>query len=68
VGRRLRETEQAMVKAQQRVDALQERLAEAAGTAGHEHLAELGADLATAQADLDTLESRWLELAELQEG
>mgnify|MGYP001553437819 FL=1 len=63
IGRRLRETEQAMVKAQKRVDQLTERLASATD---HTELHALGSDLAAAQADLDTLESRWLELAELQ--
>jgi ATP-binding cassette subfamily F protein uup len=63
VGRQLRETEQAMVKAQKRVDQLTERLA---GLTDHAELHSLGSDLAAAQAELDELESRWLELAELQ--
>ena len=61
IGRKLRETEQAMVKAQKRVDALQVELA---STTDHEVLAERGAVLATVQAELDELESTWLELAE----
>jgi ATP-binding cassette subfamily F protein uup len=65
VGRQLRETEQAMVKAQKRVDQLTERLA---GLTDHTELTALGSDLAAAQAELDDLESRWLELAELQSG
>jgi len=50
-----------MTKAQQRVDRLQ---AELAGAVGHEQLAALGAELADAQAELTSLEDRWLELAE----
>ncbi len=65
VGRQLRETEQAMVKAQKRVDQLAEQLA---GLTDHAELHSLGSDLAAAQAELDGLESRWLELAELQHG
>ena len=63
VGRQRRETEQAMVKAQKRVDELTERLAT---VTDHAELTSLGTDLATAQGELDELESRWLELAELQ--
>jgi ATP-binding cassette subfamily F protein uup len=65
VGRQLRETEQAMVKAQKRVDQLTERLS---GLTDHSELHALGSELAVAQDELDTLESRWLELAELQSG
>ena len=63
IGRRLRETEQAMVKAQTRVDRLTGRLAV---VTDHTVLRDLGSELAVAQAELDALESRWLELAELQ--
>jgi ABC transport system ATP-binding/permease protein len=63
IGRRLRETEQAMVKAQKRVDQLTGRLAE---VVDHSALRDLGSELADAQSELDELESRWLELAELQ--
>ena len=63
VGRQLRETDQAMIKTQKRVDHLTERLA---GSTDHTELHQLGSDLAEAQAELDDLESRWLELAELQ--
>jgi ATP-binding cassette subfamily F protein uup len=63
VGRRLRETEQAMVKAQKRVDQLAERLTT---VTDHTELTALGTELAGAQAELDDLESTWLELAELQ--
>jgi ATP-binding cassette subfamily F protein uup len=65
IGRRLRETEQAMVKAQRRVDGLTEELAV---TSDHRELHETGERLAAAQDELDELEARWLELAELQEG
>ena len=61
VGRRLRETEQAIEKAQRRVDRLHEELNQ---TAGHAELADVGTRLAEAQRQLSTLEERWLELAE----
>ncbi len=61
IGRRLRETEQAMTKAQRRVDALTERLA---GLTDHAELAAVGAELADAQSELDRLETTWLELSE----
>ncbi len=64
IGRRLRETEQAMVKAQKRVDTLH---AELATETDHTVLAERGITLAAAQAELDELEAQWLELAELAE-
>jgi len=64
IGRRLRETEQAMVKAQRRVERLNEELA---STSDHEELAARGELLTTAQAELDVLEADWLELAELAE-
>jgi ATP-binding cassette subfamily F protein uup len=63
VGRQLRETEQAMVKAQKHVDRLAGQLAT---VSDHAELTSLGTELATAQGELDELESRWLELAELQ--
>jgi len=62
IGRQLRETEQSMVKAQTRVDSLVEQLTQ---VTGHQQLGDLGAELATAQADLDEHEARWLELSEL---
>jgi hypothetical protein len=65
LGRQLRETERAMVKAQKRVDQLTEHLGAATD---HADLHSLGSELASAQAELDELESRWLELAELQTG
>lgn len=63
IGRRLRETEQAMAKVERRRDRLTEQLA---GVTDHTELAVLGAELTEVQAELDTLEERWLELAELQ--
>jgi ATP-binding cassette subfamily F protein uup len=65
IGRRLRETEQAMVKAQRRVDSL---TGELAATSDHRELHEMGERLAVAQAELGEIEERWLELAELHEG
>ena len=64
IGRRLRETEQAMVKAQKRVDALHGELA---ALTDHAVMAERGTVLASAQVELDALEAEWLELAELAE-
>ncbi len=64
IGRRLRETEQAMVKAQKRVDALH---AELASLTEHTAMAERGTVLVSAQAELEALEAAWLELAELAE-
>lgn len=61
IGRQLRETEQAMAKAQARVDRLTERLA---ATTEHGELVTLGTELAAAHAELDALESRWLTLAD----
>ena len=64
LGRRLRDTEQAMAKAQRQVDRLTIALNEATD---HDELTSLGTELAAAQSDLEQLESTWLELAELQE-
>ena len=64
IGRRLRETEQAMAKAQRRVDGLHDELT---SITDHARLTERGAALAAAQSELDTLEAEWLELAELAE-
>jgi ABC transport system ATP-binding/permease protein len=63
LGRQLRDTEQAMAKAQRQVDQLNEQLAAASD---HQALARIGADLAVAQASLHELEERWLILAEQQ--
>ena len=65
VGRQLRETEQAMAKAQKQVDRLTGQLAT---VTDHTELTSLGNDLASAQGELDELEGRWLELAEHQNG
>ena len=65
VNRRLRETERAMAKAQQRVDALAARLV---GLTDHAELAAIGAELTDAQRELDEQETTWLELAALQDG
>ena len=65
IGRQLRETERAMVKAQSRVDSLTEQLTT---VTDHQQLSDLGADLERSQNELDEHEARWLELAELQEG
>ncbi len=64
LGRQLRDTEQAMAKAQRQVDRLH---AELTSAADHAQLARIGAELATAQAELTQLEERWLELAEQQQ-
>ncbi|HUF98776.1 MAG TPA: ABC-F family ATP-binding cassette domain-containing protein [Ilumatobacter sp.] len=64
-GRQLRSTEQAMVKAQKSVDRLHESLA---STTDHSELAAVGAELASAQQELASLENLWLELVEQQSG
>ncbi len=64
IGRRLREAEQAMVKAQVRVDLLTDQLT---GLADPDQLAEVGVALGVAQAELDAREADWIELAELAE-
>ena len=64
LGRRLRETEQAMTKAQKRVDTLTATLT---GLTAPDELQRVGSDLAAAQSELDELEARWLDLAEQAE-
>ncbi len=64
VGRKLRDAEQAMVRAQKKVDGLNSELA---STTDHAVLADRGAVLAVAQQELADLEAVWLELAELAE-
>ncbi len=64
-GRQLREAEQAMAKLQRQVDRLHEQLV---ATVDHTAMAALGAELATAQAELAAIEENWLELAEQQSG
>jgi ATP-binding cassette subfamily F protein uup len=61
LGRQLRAAEQAMVKAQNRVNSLTERLT---GLTDPSALQQVGQDLATAQSELDEHELLWLELAE----
>jgi ABC transport system ATP-binding/permease protein len=63
LGRRLRQTEQAIAKAEQVRDRLVDALS---GTTEHGDLARIGEELATAQADLAGLEEQWLTLAEQQ--
>jgi ATP-binding cassette subfamily F protein uup len=65
IGRQLRETEQAMARAQRTVDRLHEQLRRATD---HAALASVGVELTAAQAELEALELRWLELAEQQTG
>ncbi|MEM7094035.1 MAG: ABC-F family ATP-binding cassette domain-containing protein [Actinomycetota bacterium] len=57
---RLKEIDKAMAKAQKNVDALQERLD---ATVDHDSLAQLGTELAGAQAELDGLEEQWVEIS-----
>ena len=64
IGRRLRDTEQEMARAQLRRDRLTEELST---TVDHTELARIGSELAVAQADLDVVEQRWLELVEQQQ-
>jgi ATP-binding cassette subfamily F protein uup len=64
IGRRLRDTEQEMARAQLRRDRL---TAELSTTVDHTELARIGSELAVAQADLDDVEQRWLELVEQQQ-
>ena len=65
LGRRIRDVEQSMARAQREVDRLNGLLV---ATTDHEQLAGLGAELAAAQAELAELEESWLELAEQQSG
>ena len=65
LGRQLREAEQAMAKLQRQVDRLNDQLV---ATVDHTVLASLGAELASAQAELSAIEENWLELAERQSG
>jgi ATP-binding cassette subfamily F protein uup len=61
IGRRLRDAEQEMARAQLRRD----RLADALSTAvDHTELARIGSELAVAQAELHDIEERWLDLVE----
>jgi hypothetical protein len=61
IGRRLREAEQEMARAQLRRDRLTDSLST---TVDHTELARIGSELAVAQAALDDIEERWLDLVE----
>jgi ABC transport system ATP-binding/permease protein len=65
LGRQLRDVDQAMAKLQRTVDRLHEQMVT---VSDHEDLARIGTELAEAQAELGTLEERWLDLAEQQSG
>jgi ATP-binding cassette subfamily F protein uup len=65
LGRRLRETEQEIAKAERVRDRLVVALSSASD---HGDLARVGAELAAAQTTLAALEEQWLELAEQQSG
>ncbi|MDQ1423310.1 MAG: transport system ATP-binding/permease protein [Acidimicrobiaceae bacterium] len=65
LGRRLRDTEQEIGKAERVRDRLAAALAMATD---HAELARIGAELTAAQVELSTLEEQWLELAEQQSG
>jgi ABC transport system ATP-binding/permease protein len=68
LGRQLRDTEQAMTKAQRQVDNLHEQLTTALiASSDHQEVGRIGAELAAAQAELHALEERWLGLAEQQQ-
>ena len=64
IGRRLREAEQSMVKAQKRVDTLTAKMT---GLTDATELQGVGQELSDAQGELDDLEMCWLDLAEQQE-
>lgn len=64
VGRRLRELEKELSRAERRRDQL---AAELHGTLDHEELATIGSALARAEADLELLEEQWFVLAEQAE-
>ena len=64
MGRRLRDTEQEMARAQVRRDRLADELAKAVD---HTELARIGSALAAAQTALDAVEDRWLALVEQQQ-
>ena len=64
IGRRLRDIEQEMARAQVRRDRLADELSNAVE---HTELARIGSELAAAQAALDAVEERWLELVEQQQ-
>ena len=65
IGRQLRDSEQAITKVQRRRDKL---IGELEQLTDHPSIARIGGELAIVQAELDTLEERWLELAEQHSG
>ncbi len=65
IGRQLRDTEQAMTRLQRRRDKL---VGELDLVIEHSTIARIGGELTAVQAELDTLEEHWLELAEQQSG
>ncbi|HWE70349.1 MAG TPA: ABC-F family ATP-binding cassette domain-containing protein, partial [Acidimicrobiales bacterium] len=64
LGRQLREMEKEVARLHRRKEQLTEALA---GAAGHAEMAEVGSELAAAQASLDEAEEQWLALAEAAE-
>jgi ATP-binding cassette subfamily F protein uup len=64
LGRQLREMEKEVARLHRRKEQLTEELA---GAVGHAEMAEVGSELAAAQASLDEAEEQWLALAEAAE-
>ena len=59
----IRKAEKAMAELQQRRDLALEEMLAAGGAGDHERMNALGAELATVEAELATVEEGWLELA-----
>ncbi len=59
----IRKAEKAMAELQQRRDHALEEMLAAGGSGDHERMNALGAELATVEAELATVEEGWLELA-----
>jgi ATP-binding cassette subfamily F protein uup len=64
LGRQLREMEKEVARLHRRKEQLTEALADAVG---HTEMAQVGSELAAAQASLDEAEEQWLALAEAAE-
>jgi ATP-binding cassette subfamily F protein uup len=64
VGRQLRDMEKEVARLHRRKEQLTEALA---GAVGHAEMAQVGSELAAAQASLDEAEEQWLALAEAAE-
>ena len=64
LGRQLREMEKEVARLHRRKEQLTEALG---GAVGHAEMAEVGSELAAAQANLDEAEEQWLALAEAAE-